>query len=100
MVFSSVLDGHLERRRMTLVCITDSIKQLLAFLLITTLRQEADKLDDVFGIIYILYSPIMQSFRVFLFVWFGGSMYSPELKKRQHKDVRLGAPVFLLEDLF
>lgn len=67
---------------MVLVCITESIRQRLAFLPITTLRQEADNLDDVFVIIHILYSHIMQSFRVYVFVQFYVRMYSPEPKKQ------------------
>lgn len=30
----------------------------------------------------------MESCRVYLFVWFGVRVYSPECKKQQHKDAR------------
>lgn len=71
-----------------LVCITDSFKQLLEFLLITTLRKHTI-IYDIFVITHIIRSlslkALVQSILVCV-VYI--SMYSPEFKQQQHKDVQ------------
>lgn len=51
-----------------LVCITDSFEQLLEFLLITTLRQEAHNHLWHFCDNHVIRSHIAESFQVYLFV--------------------------------
>lgn len=70
-----------------LVCITHSIKHLLEFLLLTTLRKHT-VICDIFVVIHVIHSHITESFSMYLFVWFYKGVYHPEFQKQQHKDAQ------------